>query len=522
MKHLDRQKAHLYLYVFGIALFLCSMPLSKFMVSVAQFVLVGNWILEGNITEKFKKFFKNKTALILTSLFLLHLIGLGWTSDFNTALKDLRIKLPLLLFPVLFSSMPVIPGRWLRNLMILFTAAVFSSTFISYLVYLGVIHKKITDIRDISIYISHIRLSLLVCISFFILIYNIIYCQTRFWTKLLSIALCLWFLFFLNLIESATGFILTGIVSLFLLVVTILKTKSIWQKIAISLLLGILIFVPTLYIYLQISSFYKEKHSAKDIRLEKTASGNPYSHDIKNNSIENSTYIYRNINQLELRQEWNKRSAYKFDGFDKKGQVLYYTLLRFLASKGLNKDSAAISKLNKQDIKAVEEGVANYKYIHNNGLSTRIHQIIWEIDNYQETGNPNNHSVTLKAEFWKTSLHIIKKNLFFGVGTGDIDDSFKSAYKERKTVLDKEFRLKSHNQYLRITILFGILGLIWFLATLIYPVTIAKNRHYHYLVFFIIMLFSMISEDTLETQTGVSFFAFFNSFYIFLWNKDEE
>jgi len=35
-----------------------------------------------------------------------------------------------------------------------------------------------------------------------------------------------------------------------------------------------------------------------------------------------------------------------------------------------------------------------------------------------------------------------------------------------------------------------------------------------YLSFFIIAVISFLTEDTLETQAGVTFFAFFNSFFL--------
>jgi hypothetical protein len=60
------------------------------------------------------------------------------------------------------------------------------------------------------------------------------------------------------------------------------------------------------------------------------------------------------------------------------------------------------------------------------------------------------------------------------------------------------------------------LGFIWFLFTLIYPaVKLGKFNEYLYLVFFVIVFMSMLTEDTLETQAGATFFAFFNAFLLF-------
>jgi hypothetical protein len=67
---------------------------------------------------------------------------------------------------------------------------------------------------------------------------------------------------------------------------------------------------------------------------------------------------------------------------------------------------------------------------------------------------------------------------------------------------------------------FGIVGLFYFLFAIFYPVfktTLQKN--FLFTAFFLIIFFSMISEDTLETQAGATFFALF--FTLLLFGKGE-
>ena len=79
------------------------------------------------------------------------------------------------------------------------------------------------------------------------------------------------------------------------------------------------------------------------------------------------------------------------------------------------------------------------------------------------------------------------------------------------------------HQYLSITVGFGIIGLVWFLVSLLYPYLSSKrNRTYLYTVFMVILLLSMLPEDTIETQAGVTWFAFFNSLLIFASEMGEE
>jgi len=114
-------------------------------------------------------------------------------------------------------------------------------------------------------------------------------------------------------------------------------------------------------------------------------------------------------------------------------------------------------------------------------------------------------------------LQIIKNNLLIGVGTGDIAKSFDEQYEKSNSLLKKENRLRSHNQYLSIAVTFGVIGLLWFLFTLFYPAY--KMKMYSdilYLSFFFIAVFSFFTEDTLETQAGVTFYAFLNSLFLFV------
>ena len=121
-----------------------------------------------------------------------------------------------------------------------------------------------------------------------------------------------------------------------------------------------------------------------------------------------------------------------------------------------------------------------------------------------------------RLEFWKTARAIIKENWLTGVGTGDLGRAFTQEYDKNGSLLDKEFRWRSHNQFLSIFASFGIVGFAWFIFSLIYPaIRLGKFHDFYYLSFFIIIILSMLTEDTLETQAGVTPFAFFTSFYLF-------
>ena len=107
-----------------------------------------------------------------------------------------------------------------------------------------------------------------------------------------------------------------------------------------------------------------------------------------------------------------------------------------------------------------DESVANYNNWKHPGLHTRLSVAIYEINRYRRNHDPNGGSLSQRLEYTKTSLYLIRQHPVFGVGTGDVPDAFRQAYDELQSPLLPQFRHRAHNQYLAITIGFGIVGLI--------------------------------------------------------------
>jgi hypothetical protein len=243
-----------------------------------------------------------------------------------------------------------------------------------------------------------------------------------------------------------------------------------------------------------------------------TKLGNPYVFDT-DRGVEDGRYIGLYLSKKELIKAWNERSGKRINH---EYEDMYFCLLRYMTSKDLRKDAEGVSMLTEEDVRNIENGVANYNYIENPGIKTRIMKIIVAYNNYKRYGDANGSSVFQRVEFIKASLGIIKDNPVIGVGTGDIADAFANYYEETNSKLRPEYRFRSHNQYLAISVAFGVIGLLWYLFSMFYPVFAEKkNRNYLYLVFLFIIAFSMLTEDTLETQIGVTLFAYFNSFLVF-------
>jgi len=398
--------------------------------------------------------------------------------------------------------------------MYIFTASVFTGTLISTFYFLT---HEITDSRTISIFISHIRFSLLIDMAIFILAYLVLKkSDIPRWPKAVMAVIAVWLLVFLFISAFMTGILIFFITLAILIFYMALHKRGLLLK--ISTIAGVIIFFFLAWLYARnIERDVNHINPVDFNSLDKfTRLGNPYWHNLSGTQVENGNYVYLYIAKDELRQAWNSRSRYDFDGKDKAGQEIESTLMRFLTSKSYRKDAEGVSKLTDQEVALIEDGIASIIYVEKSTLYVRIYKIFWEYTRYEATRNPSGHSVMQRLEFWKTSRAIIKEHWLTGVGTGDLGNAFQEEYEKNGSLLDNEFRWRSHNQFLTIFATFGIIGFAWFIFSLVYPATrLGKFHDFYYLSFFIIIILSMLTEDTLETQAGVTPFAFFTSFYLF-------
>jgi hypothetical protein len=521
MKSAFPEKVHTNIYIFALIILVIGLPLSKFMMSVGELIMAGNWLLQGNLKNKFITFWKNKPALLLSSVLFLHFTGLINTSDFDYAFKDIRIKSPLFIIPIIICTTPSLSKKIYHLVLQFFIASIILTTFISTSILLGLTHRHVVDIRNISIFISHINFALLICIAIFICVY---FFRNSFSNKLklLWTAIISWLLIFLVLMGSVTGLSAIALVCSILMIYSIYRSNNKLLKIV-----GSLILVGSIVLFYAYINSIKSEIATKEIidvaKLEKTTShGHLYEYELKSQLSENGHLVWMHLCSDELKEIWNKRSKLDYNGLDLKGNVLRFTLIRFMSSKGIYKDGDALNTLTDNEIRAVERGVSNVNYQHLSSIRGRIHEILWEIDVYKKTGNPNGNSITQRFEHWKTAVSIIKQNLFFGVGTGDVQHAFDDEYKKTNSPLSKDLRFRSHNQYLTFTVAFGIIGLIVFLFSLVYPMMKQKMVFdFLYITFFIIAIFSFLTDDMLETQSGATFFAFFNAFFLFAREKEK-
>lgn len=299
-----------------------------------------------------------------------------------------------------------------------------------------------------------------------------------------------------------------------------MRNKNMIVRISVIAMVVIVLLSMIYYLYDVIHRYRTPERIVVEQLDTHTKLGNPYVFDTISYRIEDGRYVGMYLSIDEMINAWNARSDKKINSIYDDG---YGSLVRYLTSKDLRKDAEGVSHLTDDDVMNIENGIANFNYIENPSLKTRIMKIMVAYDNYADDRDANGSSVFQRVEYIKASLNIIKENPIMGVGTGDISVAFNDYYEKSNSKLTRENRLRSHNQYLAITVAFGVVGLIWFLSSMLYPLFAdKKNINYLYIVFLLIMMLSMLTEDTLETQIGVTLFAFFNSFLVFTTNSDSD
>lgn len=506
-----------FFYLLGLAVIVVGLPFSNLLMSQGLFYIAGAWLLStiafNNFKSRLKAYTSNKKALALGAILLLLLIGLSYTSNFGYALQDLRIKIPLFILPFTIVGLGSLSKKEYTALLAFFVAMVTLSAISGYVLCLQRYGANYEP-RQLSPFISHIRLSLLIIMAVFICIYL----MRQFKKPLVLIAGALvvaWLLFYLYKLESITGFAILYAAAFAALLVAITKLRSPMLRVGLPLAFLLIAIAIGAFYY----SVYTHYFTPTNVPVAnaKTAQGNSYDVVHMQPMIENGNLIWAYVCRKELEQEWPKLSPLHLDSADARGQTVYYTLLRYLSSKKLRKDAEGLGALTPDDVKQIEAGIANADYTRISNFRARFYKVLWEYQVYKAYHNPSGHSVFMRVEFWRAAAGIIAQNPIIGVGTGDVPDAYTAQYATNQTQLEPKWRLRAHNQFLAIGVGLGLVGMLLFVLSLFYLYISAKGyQSILFTVFFTTAVLSMLTEDTLETQAGITFYIFFFCLFLFL------
>lgn len=497
-----------YLYFIAMAIMAIALPVSEFLMSISIFGLAIAWLINGPKKIQWQAFNHNKLAWITVSIFIIEVVGLLNTSNYDYAFSELRNKLPLLLVPV-FIAPAKFSNKEYTSLLALFVGSTIVGSLICFFNYHFYLKDNLINIREISIFISHIRFGLMINLSIFILIYYAIILKNKWSFAFLAVAL--WLGYFLLFLGSGNGYFIFGVLLLIGFIALIFKSP--YPK--FGMVLGLLFVLFNLYMVILSNDAYHSYFVPRDTAYnnpdkirKKNDRGLRLSSNVKNKQLQNGYFVWRNITRKELKKEWEKRADEKYLTHDIKKQIVIGTLIKYLTSKGYPKDSVGVSMLSDKDIDNIEMGYADYRQENWNNLELRTDQFFFQLYAMVNQNNPGGKPLMQRLYYLEGSFAIIENNFLFGVGTGDIQDEFDSYYRNEHSELKSQYRVRTHNQYLTYFITLGIFGFIWFLIATVYPLIRFSRISLILAVAQFVLLLSFLTEDTLETQPGVTLYAF--------------
>jgi len=488
------------LFVFAAIAFAIGLSTSKVILSISTMLLILATLLHSDFRSFREKVGSQKVLFPLFLYLLLHIVALLWSSDLAYASNDLKTKLTLLIVPVGFAIHPL-EKTTVNRILFFFVAGVALTSVINILSWHHLIGtKEYSDIRELSLFGSHIRYGILVAMASGICLLWMK--SVRLAVRLLLATLFVWFSYYTYFSQIVSGM---------LALVTVIIGLTFWLAYQKSKVLAFCtLIVPIGIVLLAIFSLLSSNQKGDPAQFKTlptvTANGNPYTHNMEPGTFIDGKPVLAFLCEEELRRSWNGKSAVSYDGKDEKGQPLRFTLMRFLTDLNVRKDSVGFQKLTSSDISLVEQGIASREE-GDGGFWARWNGVRFQLQNNID---PNGHSMLQRMEYWKTAWKIIQKNWLIGVGTGDVQQAFDQQYIQDNSRLLPEYRLRAHNTYLTSWISFGVFGLL-LLFWMIFSVLRSSLKLTSPLafIFMLVAASTFLLEDTLETQMGASFFAFF-------------
>lgn len=156
----------------------------------------------------------------------------------------------------------------------------------------------------------------------------------------------------------------------------------------------------------------------------------------------------------------------------------------------------------------------NYVYLNNHIRSLTNIQLV---DSHMSNPQLSIHNQA-RSNIWSCVENILNKPQvwWFGLGTGDAEDSLLECYQYRGMEYELSNQLNAHNEFLQEFLRHGIIGLLIFLMSLLVPFWIEiKKYNYLYISFILIISICALTESILSRQAGVVFYAFFNALLVF-------
>ena len=216
------------------------------------FVYAGLWLLEGGIGQKLKAFYSNKYAWLFASLFLLHVVGMIYTSYAQIGWFTIQVKASLIVFPVLFASEGVMDSKKQKPFMYAFITGCICNGLIclGYAIWkYYTLHVSEFNYMQFSIFLHPSYYSMYIDMAIVFIAYLFMSKEISLITiEKIVLTFCLaFFALMIVLLQSKAGQITTALLFVAMLIALAMKKGVKWR---IVMLLGIAIFGAIAYRYI--------------------------------------------------------------------------------------------------------------------------------------------------------------------------------------------------------------------------------------------------------------------------------
>ena len=509
---MSRKRFHQTFYLLGTIAVVVAMPLSHFVMGLACFLLLLNWIEEWNWREKQIRLRKNRQGLWFSAFYLVYAIGLVHVTDWSAAGSEMLSKLTFLFSPLIITTSKPFKSRELQYI---FTAFIFA-TLIGCCWNFGYAQThELDNFRQMSRFIDHIRFSLCVVMSIVFCIHYLVH-QSNGTTILRYIYFIISLLLLCYLLYSQTlsGIVILMAIALCYAVYLIVNQKNSTIKWVMGSLIILFLTIGAVYTLYVTYDYFHVKDYVTD-RTALTASGNLYTFQ-EDPLIENGHQIGNYVCEKELETAWTMRSDTAYN------ELTAATLIRYLNSLGLRKDSAAVMSLSPEDIRNIENKTANIYYTRQHSLRRALYETYFGLSLYKKYGIINESSMLERIELWQASWRVIREHWLFGVGIGQQRAALDRQLElQHSPIADKKKNRGSHNQFLTFWMASGIIPVVYFCFLLVYPFVGMRNRiSFVYFALILLIFLSMLVEDTLNAQTGRMMYTILAQLLLFSNGRD--
>ena len=490
-------------FLIGIIILFIGLNLSKAITSLVTVYMVILLLIKRKEIVSLSVLRENKSFRWFLALTFWMVLSLMWSSDKTNGLALLVSYLNFFIWPLLMLLFSSHLNQMKTYILFSFLAIVTFVSIFQFFYYQVVLFHL--DIREMTLFISHIRFALMVDIAFFIALY-FLFTDKKKWIKIICIISILWLLFYTYYSQVLSGILglIGGVLGYFIYIIF----NNTNRKLKLSVTFFLILIGIVLSLIIRDLTVKEENLVPKDLP-KYTKFGNPYEHLVQSKTIENGHFLDLYYCEKEVDSIWSLRSKKSLEDFSPTRFKYKSLIKRYLTSKGLHKDAEGMNQLTQQDIKNIENGISTIVELES-GLTARYKSIKYELSGNMD---PNGHSVLQRVEFLKASKFILKENWVFGVGLGSSMQAFKDTYKRINSKLTLENQWESHNQFLNIWITYGVFGLILFIIWLISIVKNIIRLNALYLIIFFVLISSFLVEETLSTLTGMTLFSFFAGFF---------